>query len=126
MSDRECLALSQAIRATVQRDGNYGAIVRGAGVSQPFVSLALHRRLVVKTEKIGRLFEYLQLSVDSEPAVDKEVERAERIERLLTLVDGLGASNGASHERICALFAALGNLFQTNETALTEGVSGRD
>jgi len=117
MSDRERFALSQAIRATVLRDGHYGAVVAGAKVPQPLVSLALHQRLVMKTEKVARLFEYLQPAIESEPAVEVLANRSKRIGRVLDLVDGLG-SGPASDENIAALFAALSNLFRSQQAEI--------
>jgi hypothetical protein len=122
MSERERAALSLAIRATVQRDGHYGAVVHGSGVPQPVVSLALHRRLVMRTEKVERLFEYLRPPPDGEPATEVQARRIERVGKILDLVDGLGGSQ-ASDENISALFAALSNLFRPDESAWDSAVN---
>lgn len=115
-------ALSQAIRATVLREGGYGSIVRGAEVRQPLVSLALHRRLVVRTENVDRLFEYLQLNVSDTTAApakqddnadgraaNKPSSRSSRRERLLGLLANLSDGSDAGDERLASVLAALSN-----------------
>jgi hypothetical protein len=122
MTDRERTSLSQAIRATMLREGGYSSIVRGAEVRQPVVSLALHRRLVVRTENVDRLFEYLRPNMaDATKAAAEPAEAfgdtaagvppggVNRRERLLGLLANLSDGSDAADERLASVLAALGN-----------------
>lgn len=114
LSEIERTALSQAIRAIVISEGNYGSIVREAAVRQPVVSQALHRRLVVRTEAVDRLFEYLlpnsSASIASgadEKLTDDRVAPVRR-ERLLGMLEQLSDGSNAADERLASVLAALG------------------
>ena len=112
------IALSQAIRAIVVNEGNYASIVRGAGVRQPLVSLALHRRLVVRTAHVDRLFEFLNLTRSRMREVDAAFETDEegRTKLLLGLLVGLSDGSAASDERLAAVLAALKGFSETATT----------
>jgi hypothetical protein len=122
MTDGERTALSQAIRATILREGGYGSIVRGTGIRQPLVSLALHRRLVVRTENVDRLFEYLQPNMSDVMSAAAETDdtaagrpagkasgRTSQRERLLGLLANLSDGSDAEDERLASVLAALSN-----------------
>jgi hypothetical protein len=121
MTDGERTALSQAIRATILREGGYSSIVRGAQVRQPVVSLALHRRLIVRTENVERLFEYLQPNMsdvrtaalpdeaDGDAVSDGHSGSVIRRERLLGLLANLSDGSDAEDERLASVLAALCN-----------------
>jgi hypothetical protein len=122
MTDSERTALSQAIRETVARDGNYASIVNGAEVRQPLVSLALHRRLVMRTDSVERLFEYLHLPMAGSTKylltageASQEIgrrSRAERVEHLLDLLDRFGGDPAATDETMASVLATLGSLMR--------------
>ena len=112
MTELERTALSQAIRETVISEGNYSSIVRGAAVRQPVVSQALHKRLVVRTEAVDRLFEYLlpksKRSAASRPDERSAVDEEWRRERLIGMLDRLSDGSGAADARLASILAALG------------------
>lgn len=107
MSETERTMLAQAIRAVVLTEGGYASIVRNSGVRQPLVSQALHRRLIVRTKNVERLFEYLDLSV-AEPSANLAHASAEdRRERLLGLLANLSDGSDVEDERLSNVLAAL-------------------
>ena len=111
MSEREKAVLSQAIRAEGLRDGSYAAVVAGADVRQPVVSLALHRRLVMRTDAVDRLFKYLRISGECHEQVsdhgDPTPELRARVEALVGLLDPLRDGSEDVDERLANLLAAL-------------------
>lgn len=112
LSEAERTALSQAIRSVVLHEGNYRSVVRGAGVSQPQVSLALHRRLIARTATVERLFEYLQVRVPTgkEPPSDAKTTDNEiyaRNERLVGLLGSLSDGSQEADDRLAVVLAAL-------------------
>lgn len=115
MTESERSALSQAIRETVISQGNYSSIVREAAVRQPVVSHALHRRLVVRTEAVNRLFEYLLPNWSPSPVQDQdgtptqgEEEAARRRERLIGMLDRLSDGSDGAEDRLASVLAAIG------------------
>lgn len=115
MTEAERSALSQAIRATVILEGSYSSVVREAAVRQPVVSQALHRRLVVRTEAVDRLFEYLLPNLSFSKTLDAAEKSSggdgsapARRERLLGMLDQLSDGSGAADDRLASVLAALG------------------
>jgi hypothetical protein len=115
MTETERVALSQAIREVVISKGNYSSIARETAVRQPVVSHALHRRLVVRTPAVDRLFEYLlpnsdpsSLSNQGGKSVGGDEAVPERRERLIGLLDRLSDGTDAADERLASVLAALG------------------
>ena len=112
LSEFERVALSQAIRATVSHQGNYTAVVAGAKVAQPVVSLALHQRLVARTPAVERLFEYFGISTEAGNALppataENSEERGRRAQRLAGMLDGLSDGTKEADERLATILAAL-------------------
>jgi hypothetical protein len=104
LTDAEKVRLSRAIAKTSLAEGDYRRIYEELGVGQPFVSLALHGRLVARTAKVDRLFEYLGVERD-DPAVAAATERSDRaplgvrglvapVDALLALSDGTSEQDG--------------------------------
>ncbi|WP_019832407.1 hypothetical protein [Sphingomonas sp. PR090111-T3T-6A] len=114
MTEWERTALSQAIRKTVISQGNYSSIVRETAVRQPVVSQALHRRLVVRTQAVDRLFEYLLPNSSPSPASDQDDKSAadedalRRRERLIGMLDRLSDGSDEADDRLASILAALG------------------
>jgi hypothetical protein len=114
MTEAERVALAQAIRTVVLREGGYGSVVRKTGVRQPLVSMALHQRLVVRTAMVERLFEFLNVKVP-ERGQGEELDQADLqggkkedvTGKLLGLLSGLSDGSRAADERLAALLAAL-------------------
>ena len=119
LSEWEKSALSNAILAVVQREGGYGRIVSETGLRQPLVSLALHRRLVTRTDSVRRLFEYLAISRGAEQRSEQD-DGAEREQRLLGLLAGLSDGSIDADQRLEAMLAAL------NQFAKKAGGTARD
>ncbi len=105
------MVLSQAIRSIVAHHGTYVSVVRGAKVTQPVVSLALHQRLVAKTPAVERLFEYLNIEpqVGDAPTGDAatSIEADGRTHRLLGMLEGLSDGSKEGDERLATVLAAL-------------------
>lgn len=106
LSESERSALAQAIRAVALAEGDYASVVRNSGVRQPVVSMALHRRLVMRTENVDRLFEYLRPKAGAgEP--QEEVRPYERRERLLGMLANLSDGSDLEDERLSTILAAI-------------------
>jgi hypothetical protein len=104
LTDAEKVRLSRAIAKTSLAQGNYRRIYEDLGLDQPFVSLALHGRLVARTAKVDRLFEYLGVERD-DPVAAAATEGLERaplglrglaapVDALLALSDGTSEQDG--------------------------------
>lgn len=105
LTDAEKVRLSRAIATTSLAEGDYRRIYEELGVSQPFVSLALHGRLVARTAKVDRLFEYLGVERDDPATPASGTGRSGRaplgirglaapVDALLALSDGTSEQDG--------------------------------
>jgi len=106
LSEIERTALAQAIRAVVLTEGGYASVVRNCRVRQPVVSLALHRRLVMRTDSVDRLFEYLKPQGGADEPQD-ENRPHDRRERLLGLLANLSDGSDVEDERLSTILAAI-------------------
>src|SRR4051812_386800 len=98
LEEWEKSALSQAIQRYIFEHGGYASLVRNAEVRQPVVSLALHRRLVTRTDAVKRLFEFLKI-VGPASAPEKADER-DREQHLLGLLVGLSDGSALADRRL--------------------------
>ena len=119
LSEWQKAALSNAILTVVQREGGYGRVVSETGLRQPLVSLALHRRLVTRTDGVVRLFEYLAIDRRSEQRSEQD-DGADREQRLLGLLAGLSDGSFDADQRLEAMLAAL------NQFSKKSGGTARD
>jgi len=108
----EIVRLSRAIAARRLTDGNYAEIIAGAKVRQPVVSLALHRRLVLRTESVDRLFEYLGVDVAA-PAANGAADALvpglpdQGMGSLMQLVAALSDGSDGGDHRLASLLKAI-------------------
>lgn len=119
LSETERTALAQAIRAVVVAEGGYASVVRNSGVRQPVVSLALHRRLIMRTDNVERLFEYLKPKAGAGEPKD-EVRSHDRRERLLGLLANLSDGSDVEDERLSNVLAAIESFARSPQGSSTK------